>query len=40
MMMIVTLEDIVSVFLLIVFTVCFVIYLIKVNLEKRGNNTK
>ena len=39
-MIIVTLEDIVSVFLVIVFTVCFVISLIKVNLGKRGNNTK
>ena len=36
-MIIVTLEDIVSVFLLIVFTVCFVISLIKVNLKKRGS---
>ena len=39
-MIIVTLEDIVSVFLLIVFTVCFVVSLIEVNLKKRGNNTK
>ena len=39
-MIIVTLDDIVSIFLLIVFTVCFVISLIKVNLKKRGNNTK
>lgn len=36
-MIIVTLEDIVSVFLLIVFTVCFVVSLIKVNLKKRDN---
>lgn len=39
-MIIVTLEDIVSVFLLIVFTICFVVSLIKVNLNKKGNNTK
>lgn len=39
-MIIVTLEDIVSVFLLIVFTVCFVVSLIKVNLKGRGNNSK
>lgn len=36
-MLIVTLDDIVSIFLLIVFTVCFVVSLIKVNLKKRGN---
>lgn len=39
-MIIVTLEDIVSVFLLIVFTVFFVVSLIKANLKKRGNNAK
>ena len=39
-MIIVTLEDIVSVFVLLVFTVCFVVSLIKINLKKRGNNTK
>lgn len=36
-MVIVTLEDIVSVFLLIVFTICFVVSLIKINLKKRDN---
>lgn len=39
-MIIVTLDDIVSIFLLIVFTVCFVVSLIKANLKKRGNNDK
>lgn len=39
-MIIVTLEDIVQVFLFIVFTVCFVLSLIKANLKKRGNNAK
>lgn len=36
-MIIATLDDIVSIFLLIVFTVCFVVSLIKVNLKKRGS---